>query len=125
MINVDIKIEGLNTIKSAWAKRPDLVKRYMNQAIENSVAEIDKNAVDENFQFKTPRSQRTGYLARSFYFGIVTKDLYGAIGPTVDYANKVHQNNQFMPRIARVSQPAIERHFRENLKFLAEELSKK
>lgn len=124
MIQLDIKVEGINSIKSAWAKRPDLVKRYMNRAIEASIFEIEKNAVDENFQFKTPRSIRTGYLQRSFKFGIVSKDLYGAIGPTVHYANKVHDTNLFMPRIARVAQPAIERHFKEALKLLTEDLSK-
>lgn len=124
MINLDIKIEGLNDIKTAWAKRPEAVKKYMNRAIEASIFEIEKNAVDENFQFKTPRSQRTGYLQRSFKFGIVSKDLYGAIGPTVVYANKVHERNEFMPRIARVAQPAIKRHFEESLKLLSKELKK-
>lgn len=124
MIEMDIKVEGLSRIKDAWDKRPSLVKEYMNKAIEASVFEIEKNAVDENFQFKTPRAQRTGYLQRSFKFGIITKDLYGAIGPTVNYARAVHRNNPFMPRIARVSQPAIERHFGNALKYIAEGLSK-
>ena len=124
MIELDIKIEGLDKIKDAWAKRPSLVKEYMNKAIEASVFEIEKNAVDANFQFKTPRALRTGYLQRSFKFGIVTKDLYGAIGPTANYAKKVHIGHPFMPRIARISQPAIERHFGNALKYIAEGLSK-
>lgn len=124
MIQLDIKVEGFNEIKNAWAKRPEVVKKYINRAIEASIFEIEKNAVDENFEFKTPRSLRTGYLQRSFKFGILTKDLYGEIGPTVLYAQKVHRTNQFMPRIARISQPAIERHFSQGLKFIVEDLVK-
>lgn len=124
MIELNIEVKGINQIKSAWDKRPALVKEYMNKAIEASVFEIEKNAVDENFQFKTPRSMRTGYLQRSFKFGIITKDLYGAIGPTAVYAQRVHRNNPFMPRIARVSQPAIQRHFTDALKYIVEGISK-
>ena len=124
MIELSIQVEGFNEIKRAWAKRPEIVKKYLNRAIEASIFEIEKNAVDENFQFKTPRSMRTGYLQRSFKFGIITKDLYGEIGPTVTYAQKVHRTNQFMPRIARISQPAIEKHFNKALQFIVEDVSK-
>ena len=124
MIELDIQIEGLNKIKDVWERRPQVVKNYLNQAIEANIFEIEKNAVDENFKFKTPRSKRTGMLQRSFKFGIISKDLYGAIGPTVNYAQKVHRNNQFMPRIARISQPAIQRHFGNAVKFIIEDLGK-
>lgn len=122
MIELNIQVEGIDRITTAWAKRPAVVKKYMNQAIEASIFEIEKNAVDENFKFITPRSKRTGYLQRSFKQGIISKDLYGAIGPTVNYAQKVHRNNPFMGRIARVSQPAISKHFNDAMKFIIEDL---
>lgn len=124
MINVQITVKGLNDIRSAYEKRPEVVKRYINQAIEASIFEVEKNAVDENFQFKTPRALRTGMLQRSFKFGIVTRDFFGSIGPTVSYASRVHQNNPFMQRIALASQPRMQKHFENALQFIVEEISK-
>lgn len=122
MINVDIQIEGLNKLTTAFAKRPEIVKRYINQAIEASIFEVEKNATDTNFEFKTPRSLRTGYLQRSFKFGIVTRDFFGSIGPVAGYASRVHENNPFMQRIAFASQPSIQKHFETALKYIVEEL---
>ena len=124
MINVDIQVQGINDIKKAFDKRPEIVKRYINRAIEASIFEIEKEATDSNFQFKTPRSLRTGFLQRSFKFGIVTRDFFGSIGPTAEYASRVHANNPFMQRIALASQPSIQRHFETAMKYITEELGK-
>ena len=124
MIEIKMKVEGINDLKAHYAKRPEAVKKYINKAIEASIFELEKNADDGNFQFKTPRSQRTGYLQRSFKFGIITRDFFGAIGPTVLYAPIVHKNNPFMSRIASSSQPSIQKHFEDALKFIVEDVSK-
>lgn len=124
MTQVNIEIKGLNKLKDAFERRPSIVRRYINQAIEASVFEIERQATDENFEFKTPRSGRTGYLQRSFKFGIVTRDFFGSIGPTAEYAPNVHRNNQFMPRIARASQPFIQKHFEQALNYIVEDLGK-
>lgn len=125
MINVDIQVQGLNTIQTAFAKRPEVVKRYINQAIEASIFEVERNATDTNFEFKTPRSMRTGFLQRSFKFGIVTRDFFGSIGPTANYAARVHENNPFMSRIAFASQSQIQKHFETALKYITDELGNK
>jgi hypothetical protein len=124
MIDLNIEIKGINKLKDMYARRPDVVKQYMNKAIAASVFEIEKQAVDSNFQFNTPRALRTGYLQRSFKFGIILGDLQGAIGPTAEYAPMVHKRNQFMPRIARASQPYVEKHFNQALKLIIEDLGK-
>ena len=124
MINVSIEVKGINELDKMFIRRPQLVKTYINKAIEASIFAIEKNAVDENFQFKTPRALRTGYLQRSFKFGIVTKDFYGSIGPTALYAQKVHEKNPFMSRIANASQPFIQKYFEQALGIIVEDLNK-
>jgi tRNA G26 N,N-dimethylase Trm1 len=123
MVEMNISVKGINELKRAFQKRPDVVKKYINDAISRSLFIIENNANDNNFQFKTPRSRRTGYLQRSFKFGIITKDFYGSIGPTVEYAPYVHANNEFMERIARVSQPLIEREFNDAVASIADEIA--
>lgn len=123
MVEMNINVKGINELKRAFQKRPDVVKKYINDAISRSLFIIENNANDNNFQFKTPRSRRTGYLQRSFKFGIITKDFYGSIGPTVEYAPYVHANNEFMERIARVSQPLIEREFNDAVASIADEIA--
>ena len=124
MIDMDIKVEGISEIGAMYARRPAVVKNYINKAIQASIFEIEKQAVDQNFQFKTPRAFRTGYLQRSFKFGIVMRDFFGAIGPTARYAFKVHRTNPFMHRIANMAQPKVEKHFETALKFIVEDLAK-
>lgn len=124
MINMNIEVKGISQLSSMYARRPKVVREYMNKAISAGIFEIEKQAVDSNFQFKTPRSLRTGYLQRSFKFGIVLGDLTGAIGPTARYARKVHQNNPFMYRIANMSQPRVQKHFEDALKFIVDDLNK-
>ncbi len=124
MIEMNISVKGLNELKKAFEKRPEVVKKYINDAISRSLFTIENNATDDNFQFKTPRSQRTGLLQRSFKFGIITRDFYGSIGPTVEYAPYVHANNAFMERIARQSQPMIEREFNDAVVSITDEIAK-
>lgn len=122
MIAIDIEIKGLDNMGRAFARRPDIVKRYMNNAISKSIFKLKEEANDRNFQFVTPRSLRTGYLQRSFDFGIVTKDFFGSIGPTAEYAPRVHKRNPFMERIARVAQPTMQRYFDEAAEGITREL---
>lgn len=124
MIEMNIQVKGLNQLRSAYERRPEIVKKYINRAIQASIFEIERNATDQNFQFKTPRSFRTGYLQRSFKFGMTFQDFFGSIGPVAQYAAKVHQYNQFMPRIALASQPKIQRFFEEALEVIVDDLSK-
>lgn len=124
MIDMNIEVKGISKLSAMYARRPEVVKKYMNKAISAGIFEIEKQAVDQNFQFITPRALRTGYLQRSFKFGIVLQDMMGAIGPTARYARKVHMRNPFMYRISRASQPFVQKHFEEALKIIVEDLSK-
>lgn len=124
MIAMNIKVNGLNGLKSAFQKRPEIVKKYINDAISRAVFIIENNATDDNFQFITPRSQRTGWLQRSFKLGIQTRDFFGSIGPTAEYAPKVHASNPFMERIARAAQPQIERELNDAVANITSEIAR-
>jgi len=124
MIEMNIKVEGLDGLKKAFQQRPAIVKKYINDAISRSIFIIENNATDTNFQFVTPRPLRTGLLQRSFKFGIQTRDFFGSIGPTVEYAPRVHARNAFMERIARASQPLIERELNSAVVDITEAIAK-
>jgi hypothetical protein len=124
MIELDIEVKGLKEIAENFARRPQVVKRYINDAISKSIFKLKEEANDRNFEFKTPRPLRTGYLQRSFDFGIVTKDFFGSIGPTAEYAPQVHRRNQFMDRIARASQQTIQRYFDQAAESITNEIGK-
>lgn len=121
---MNIKVNGLSGLKSAFQKRPEIVKKYINDAISRAVFIIENNATDDNFQFITPRSQRTGWLQRSFKLGIQTRDFFGSIGPTAEYAPKVHASNPFMERIARAAQPHIERELNDAVAGITSEIAR-
>ena len=132
MIKMNIKIENLDKLRDNFAKSPSLALRYLRDAVYRSVFEIENQAVDRNFQFKTPRSKRTGMLQRSFSFGrYVSPDgLMASIGPTVEYAPNVYfgtrtiRPNKFMDRIARSAEPAVNKHFNNSVNKIVEELAK-
>ena len=127
-VQIDIEVKDLKQLRRMFSRRPKIVTKWLNKAIEASLFEIEKQATDNNFQFKTSRSMRTGLLQRSFKFNIVTRDLYGSIGPKTQYAKFVHDGtrylrpNKFMPRIARASQKHIQKHFNDALEAITEEM---
>jgi len=123
MMTLTVKVQGLKELERSFKRRPEIVRKHINDAISRSIFIIENNATDENFQFKTPRSRRTGLLQRSFKLGIRTKDYFGSIGPTVMYAPIVHSRNPFMERIARVSQPRIERELNDAVEKITREIA--
>ena len=123
MADVIIEIQGLDRLRAQFQKAPTIVTSWMNRAIKAGIFEIEKEATDTNFMFKTPRSLRTGYLQRSFKFGMKFGDLVGEIGPTAEYAGKVHQNNPFMPRIANAANTSIVKHFTDALNGITKEMA--
>jgi len=123
MVTLTVKVQGLKELERSFKRRPEIVRKHINDAISRSIFIIENNATDENFQFKTPRSRRTGLLQRSFKLGIRTKDYFGSIGPTVMYAPIVHSRNPFMERIARVSQPRIERELNDAVEKITREIA--
>jgi len=120
MIAVKVNILNLDKLRANFDRAPSLALSYLSKATTASIFELEKQAIDKNFQFRTPRSLRTGLLAQSFAYGryIEPGGLRGSIGPTVKYAPYVYfgtrrglQPNPYMDRIADAATPAINKHF--------------
>lgn len=126
MTKVSIRIENLAELRENFRKAPAITLRYLANATKAAVFEVEKQAVDSNFRFKTPRSFRSGYLSLSFAFGrrFENNGLRGIIGPTAHYAPYVHRDNPFMERIAGSAERAIEGHFEQAIDGIATSLAK-
>ena len=124
MINLSIDIRNLDALRSNFAKAPSLALRYLAKATMAAIFEVEKQAVDSNFQFKTPRALRTGMLALSFAQGrtIAPGGLRAAIGPTarhrgfyypgaVYFGTRFTRPNFYMDRIAKAAEPDVNKHF--------------
>lgn len=129
---MQVDIENLAELRDNFRKAPALTLKYLARATKASIFEVEKQAVDRNFQFKTPRSRRTGFLQRSFDSGryISPDGLYAAVGPTVRYAPYVYfgvngrPGNKYMDRIARAAEPAAQKHFQEAADIIVSKLAK-
>lgn len=131
MSTVKLQIKNLPRIKQAFAVAPLLTRKWVNKAIKAGILEVSKQAVDSNFRFKTPRAFRTGLLQQSFKFGLVVRDMYASVGPTVRYAETVHEGlrgytaNPFMQRIGKAAEPGVQKHFDKAADNVAEEIARK
>ena len=119
MISLSIRIESMEELRANFVKAPAKTLKYLSAATKAAIFEVEKQAVDRNFQFKTPRSLRTGYLSLSFGYGrsFSASGLQGRIGPTAHYAPYVYSGtrnmrpNPYMDRIAKAAEPAVNKHF--------------
>ena len=66
MIEVRVSVRGLDALRANFSKAPALTLKYLAKATSAAIFEVEKQAIDSNFQFKTPRAQRTGQLQQSF-----------------------------------------------------------
>lgn len=135
MPEIDLKIEGLAELKKRLKKYPEISKPVFAKAINFSLAEMVLNARDQQFLFKTPRPERTGYLELSFseasaMVRATPEKLEGRIGPTANYAIYVHEGtskmagNPFMLRIMQKSQIKIDELFKKALENITAQLAK-
>lgn len=131
MISLTVKIENLDKLRSNFEKAPNVVLNYLSQAVAASIFTIEKNATESNFQFKTPRSLRTGYLAQSFSFGRKIEALRGSIGPTAIYSPFVYFGtsrgitpNPYMDRIVSASEREINTHFEKAIDSITSDIAK-
>lgn len=132
MITLSISINNLDALRANFAKAPGLALKYIGKATTAAIFEVEKQAVDSNFQFKTPRPFRTGFLQQSFSYGrfIAPSGLYASIGPTVHYAPYVYFGkpgqapNPYMDRIARAAESEVSRHFEKAVDLLLNDISK-
>lgn len=129
-----VQIEGLRELQYRLKKYPEISRPIFAKAINFGLAEINYNARDPQFLFKTPRSERTGYLELSFseaaaMVRATPEKLEGRIGPTAKYAIYVSQGtnkmqpNPFMVRIMQKSQPKINDLFKEALRQVNEKIA--
>lgn len=127
-----VQIRGLSTLKANFKKAPLTTLKYLSLATQASVFELEKQAVDRNFQFKTPRGKRTGYLALSFGYAkrFDRGGLRGSIGPTAYYSPYVYfgtrrgiKPNPFMERIAKAAMPHVRRHFERAVTLVARDIA--
>jgi hypothetical protein len=132
-VALTVRIEGLDRLRGAFQQAPALTLKYLAKATTAAIFEVEKQAVDANFQFKTPRSQRTGMLQQSFAFGryFAPGGLRGSIGPTVRYAPYVYfgsrwgiRPNPYMDRIAKAAVPGVEKHFDQAVQIIVDKLAK-
>lgn len=133
MIEVQVRVQNLDVLRANFRTAPALTLKYLAKATSASIFEVEKQAVDRNFQFKTPRPRRTGQLANSFAFGrrIAPDGLSGSIGPTVRYAPYVYfgtarglRPNKYMDRIARAAEPKVQEHFQKAVDTIVDKLAK-
>jgi hypothetical protein len=133
MIQLNIQIKNLDQLRANFSKAPGIALSYIAKATKAAIFEIEKQAVDKNFQFKTPRPLRTGFLQQSFSFGrfIAPSGLYASIGPTVHYAPYVYfgtsrgvKPNPFMERIAAAAEPDVNRHFETAVDLIVRDIAK-
>jgi hypothetical protein len=132
MIAVNIHIENLDRLRSNFNRAPATALKYLSKATAASIFEVEKQAVDRNFRFKTPRAQRTGNLQLSFSYGryIAPGGLLASIGPTVHYSPYVYFGtrrgiapNPYMDRIATAAESDINRHFEKAVDLFVSELA--
>lgn len=133
MISLTVSISNLDALRENFAKAPGTALKYLSQATKAAIFEVEKQAVDRNFQFKTPRAMRTGYLSLSFGFGrmIAPNGLRASIGPTANYAPFVYFGtrrgiaaNPYMDRIARAAEPAVNEHFEKAVDSIVAEIAR-
>lgn len=132
MIAVTVRIDNLAQLRANFQKAPTTTLRWLSKATAASIAEVEKEAVDRNLQFKWPRHMRTGMLQQSFSFGrfFAPGGLYASIGPTVSYAPYVYFGtrrgmvpNRYMDRIAGTAEPQIGKHFERAVDGITSELA--
>lgn len=133
MIALRVEIRNLDQLRANFGKAPSLALKYLADATKAAIFEVEKQAVDRNFQFRWPRSMRTGYLALSFAYGryFAPSGLRAAIGPTAHYAPHVYfgtrrgmQPNPYMDRIAKAAERDVGKHFENAVDRLVSEIAK-
>ena len=133
MADLEIRVDGLAELRRNFRRAPTIGTKLFQRALLASLFAIDKQAVDSNFQFKTPRASRTGYLKLSFALpgSRSVSGLTGRIGPTADYAPYVYygtsrgiQANPYMDRIAKAAEKEVNQIVNDAAVQLAEEVTR-
>lgn len=125
MYSINFSVSGLEKLK-VIAQDENFFKKHIRTAVEASLFEVQKNAFDSEarspyfFNFKKPRSLRTGFLAATFRLDIANKaknlifnqDVVTAeVFSTVRYADIVAFENDFYSTILDGTRKEIDKHF--------------
>ncbi len=120
MVNIKIKIDETRMKKLYNA--PNILGKVLKRSFEKSKFAVLNEAKDSNFQFKTPRHQRTGWLERSYKSGITTFSDRVSIRPVAVYAETVAENNSFTKRIQKKAEPNINDIFKNEFTNFAKDI---
>lgn len=129
---IELKIDNLQELIASFRNYKYISYPLFANAINATLAEVQKSAVDPIFQFITPRARRTGFLSLSFAYGLNiarSDNLEGSIGPTARYAIFVHEGtsriraNPFMDRIARQVTPKADEYFQETADKIVDKIA--
>lgn len=136
-MELSIKIQNLEEAKAKLFLYPKISSPIFSKTINFALAEIVKNARDPQFQFKTQRSKRTGYLELSFNEKeggktfATPENLVGTVGPRASYApyvyfgtSKGQRPNPYMDRILKVSEPKINELFKKAVELVTQKITK-
>lgn len=107
-------------LADSFRKAPEVTEKYVQQAVNASIQEVFKHATEENIPWQT------GRLTRSFGEGIEIGRMYGAIGPTVEYAAAVNEKSSkphYMERLVELSRVRVVDYFEQALERVTEELA--
>lgn len=112
---VMIQIRNLDRLSQAVALYPETSLQFVEEALDRSVDIILNYALPHRgiVPYKTTR------MSQSFKEGIIRGNLFCAVGPTVDYAIYVDQGTRyirprlFMDKLAKASEPLINKRFEE------------
>lgn len=125
MPDYSAEIVGLDRALAHMRAFPQITEKYMQKAVEASVAEAHK------FAEQPLVPQRTRNLIKSFGQGITIGRLFGSIGPRVKYAIFVHEGtkniktpNKFMEKIRDKAQDRINKHFKDAMDIIAKVIAK-
>lgn len=134
---VEIRIDGLAALQRNLRAAPKLAVPLFQKALAATVFTIQKNATDEAHQFKTARALRTGILALSWNYpnSVKISGWSAFVGPVADYSPFVYfghktrgasfvPGNPFIERIAKASEPEVNKHFQEAAQGLADQIAK-
>lgn len=125
---IQVKIPKLEQFERAFANGEAVLVKLMNKAMRKSLAHLTRNMKDGgdsyHFKFKTPRKDRTGFLAKSLRLKTAEemsrlarnpRSLTAVTYSQMEYANKVAKNNPFYERITKATQSEITQSFNEGL----------
>lgn len=110
MANINIKISGLDKLKAAFARAPQVVREEVNDGIAQSLAVLERTAKKES-------PVDTGRLRASHRQQQNRSQMSGELFPTVEYAPYVHERgftriwkgNPWLGRTAKIEERSVER----------------